>query len=168
MCDGPSNTTAALPNFSNLTEAARLGCALTLTRTFNNAPFVFREDGWFNMTKAAKHFGKRMDNFWSSNATYEYISQLNDPEQPCNSRVAVDEVEVDEPWRQSRDKHVKAVRGQGTWAHPKLAVFFARWLDVEAKQAPALPRIDMHAGKSLGGINTLGQLSTGYSHRHGV
>ena len=25
---------------------------------------------------------------------------------------------------------LKAVRGHGTWAHPKLAVFFARWLDV--------------------------------------
>lgn len=43
-----------------------------------------------------------------------------------------------------------------------------RWLDVEAKQAPDLPRIDMHAGKSLRRINTLGQLSTGYSHRQGV
>lgn len=91
-----------------------------ITKTFNNAPFVFRDDGWFNMTKAAQHFGKRLDNFMAAPDTKEYVAELG--------RVLSLEF---------RDKGLVEVKrgsgllpGVGTWAHPKLAVFFARWLDV--------------------------------------
>lgn len=104
------------------------------------------------MTKAAKHFGKRIQDFWDNKDTKEYTLAL------CKTIHA----------NQRELFMAKAGYNGGTWAHHKLAVFFARWLDMEAKQAPALPRIDMHAGKSLRRINTLGQLSTGYSHRQGV
>lgn len=85
-----------------------------ITKTFNNVPFVFREDGWFNMTKAAQHFGKRLDSFMKSPETRDYIEAL-------------------ETSPTIRGNAVQAIRGgatPGTWAHPKLAVFFARWLDV--------------------------------------
>ena len=86
----------------------------TLTRDFNGHAFVFREDGWFNMTKAAKHYGKQLQNFWNSPDTHAYLEALAS----LDSNVAPADF-------------FKAVRGQGTWAHPKLAVFFARWLDVK-------------------------------------
>lgn len=81
---------------------------------------TFREDGWFNMTKAAKAFGKRLDSFWVSPETAAYVAELQ--------RLGK---ESHESWDFSKDL-VVPVRGYngGTWAHPKLAVFFARWLDV--------------------------------------
>jgi hypothetical protein len=76
--------------------------------------FVFREDGWFNMTKAAYHFGKQLSNFWIAAETKTYLDAV-----AATLEFKVAPVDL-----------FKAVRGQGTWAHPKLAVFFARWLDV--------------------------------------
>jgi prophage antirepressor-like protein len=79
--------------------------------------FTFRGDGWFNMTKAAQAFGKRADNFLANAETQEYVAAME-------SLVPGKSV-------------IKAQRGNGnlpqvgTWAHPKLAVFFARWLDVK-------------------------------------
>lgn len=87
-----------------------------ITKQFNGTPFVFREDGWFNMTKAAALHGKRPIDFLRLPATLEYIEAL------CEIST-------------HKEFHF-AVRGPGTlpnvgtWAHPKLAVFFARWLDV--------------------------------------
>lgn len=63
------------------------------------------------MTKAAQHFGKDLSHFMRSPDTQEYIAALN------SAKSA---------------EYLEANRGRygGTWAHPKLAVFFARWLDV--------------------------------------
>lgn len=72
----------------------------------------FRDDGWFNMTKAAKHFGKDLSNFFKSPDTVAYIDALK------NSVGSTEIVQT------------AVGRSGGTWAHPKLAVFFARWLDV--------------------------------------
>jgi hypothetical protein len=79
---------------------------------------VVREDGWFNMTKAAKHFGKDIKNFFLNKSTEDYLDAL---QTLVGGKAPIKEV----------------VRGGGmyptvgTWAHPKLAVFFARWLDVK-------------------------------------
>lgn len=93
-----------------------------LEREYNGFKFIFRQDAYFNMTKAAKHFGKRLDHFLFNKETEEYISAL---EQALNLST-----------RDSGDKKiVEAKLGNGnlpqvgTWAHPKFAVFFARWLD---------------------------------------
>jgi hypothetical protein len=67
------------------------------------------------MTKAAKAFGKDLSNFMRSPETLEYLEALS---------VNFTDKEI-----------VKVQRGNGllpnvgTWGHPKLAVFFARWLD---------------------------------------
>jgi hypothetical protein len=68
------------------------------------------------MTKAAKHFGKTLENWMRAPSTIEYIEALS---VQFTGKPVV---------------HVIRGGGQypttGTWAHPKLAVFFARWLDV--------------------------------------
>lgn len=65
------------------------------------------------MTKAAKAFGKDLQVFIRRDDTVEYIDALS---------KTVPDTELVE---------AKAGRYGGTWGHPKLAVFFARWLDVK-------------------------------------
>jgi hypothetical protein len=68
------------------------------------------------MTKAAKAFGKDLSNFMRSPDALEYIEALSQTVDSTDCPV------------------VQAFRGgrtPGTWGHPKLAVFFARWLDVK-------------------------------------
>lgn len=77
-------------------------------------PFLFREDGYFNMTKAAEAFGKRVPKFQELPSTANYLKAY----------CAAHNVQKSDVWIAKRGK------GGGTWAHPKLAVFFARWLDV--------------------------------------
>lgn len=88
-----------------------------ITREHNGAAFTFREDGYFNMTKAAAHFGKRLADFWRNGETADYIMALG----------AIADIPANALYVAKRG----GTPGQaGTWAHPKLAVFFARWLDV--------------------------------------
>lgn len=87
-----------------------------ITREYNGNVFTFREDGYFNMTDAAKKFGKDVKEFWVNDSTNEYMESLAktlglSPEFLKQAKVGRN--------------------GGGTWAHPKLAVFFARWLDVK-------------------------------------
>lgn len=87
-----------------------------ITKQFNNVPFVFREDGWFNMTKAAKHYGKDTYEFLRLPSTKDYLDALT------GIFPGKDLIHV--------QRGSGTLPGVGTWAHPKLAVFFARWLDV--------------------------------------
>lgn len=63
-------------------------------------------------TKAAQHFGKQRQHFWKSPDTLDYMDAVS---KTLKSNELV---------------QAKAGRYGGTWAHPKLAIFFARWLDV--------------------------------------
>jgi hypothetical protein len=107
-----------------------------VNREYQGMSFVFREDGYFNMTKAAHAYGKLLDNFWTTKGTFEYLETLG---------VALGKLpEIQGVWRDelSLDEigvRIKSIRNccsertvgrsGGTWAHPKLAVYFARWLD---------------------------------------
>lgn len=62
--------------------------------------FTFREDGYFNMTDAAKKFGKDLQVFIPRDDTVEYIDAL--------SKTVPDTELV----------QAKAGRYGGTWAHP--------------------------------------------------
>lgn len=84
-----------------------------ITKDFNGLPIVFRGDGYFNATKTAKHFGKRLQDFFDNKDTMKYISALQNL-----TLIGVS------------FKEARGGRNGGTWLHPKLAVFFARWLDV--------------------------------------
>lgn len=79
----------------------------------------FTQDGWFDATAAAAKFGKRPVDWLRLDETKEYIAAL---EERFNC----------EPGTQLKLIRTKAGRhGGGTWFHPKLAVAFARWVDVK-------------------------------------
>jgi hypothetical protein len=82
---------------------------------FNGYDLTFQDDGWFNATAAAERFGKRVDVWLKTQETQDYISAL------CEISNTTKEWYL----KTRRGKH-----GGGTWLHPKLAVVFARWLDV--------------------------------------
>lgn len=85
---------------------------------FNGEGHSFDEQGWFNATEAAKRFDKRPIDWLRLPETEKYISAM------CRkSKVRL-------------SHFVKTRRGgststRGTWLHPKLAVRFAQWLDVD-------------------------------------
>jgi hypothetical protein len=88
-----------------------------ITREYNGNVFHFREDGYFNMTKAAKAFGKDVREFFKLQSTDEYLEALADLV-GGNPLINVQKGNGISPQ-------------VGTWGHPKLAVFYARWLDVK-------------------------------------
>ncbi|AZD21245.1 hypothetical protein C4K24_1932 [Pseudomonas chlororaphis subsp. aurantiaca] len=81
-----------------------------ITKDWQGKTFTFREDGYFNMTKAAKEFGKDLPNFKRSPDTIGYCNELSKAAKSALLTI------------------VTKGRYGATWAHPKLAVFFARWL----------------------------------------
>lgn len=83
-----------------------------ISKEFEGKAFLFREDGWFNMTWAAKAFGKQVHEYLRLASTDEYTDAL------VNAGI-------------SRIYDSSPGRYGGTWGHPKLAVHFARWLDVK-------------------------------------
>ena len=105
-----------------------------ITRSYNNLSFTFRADGYFNMTEATKHFGKKLSNFRASPNTTEYLDALSGLTDlpPWNSGNHIGGLKSNH--RTSALMVVvpgnQHVADCGTWAHPKLAIFFARWLDI--------------------------------------
>lgn len=86
-----------------------------ISREYNGQTFTFREDGYFNMTKAAIAFGKGVREFFKLHSTDDYVEALKD----LMSGIPLTKVQ------RGNGKSPSV----GTWGHPKLAVFFARWLD---------------------------------------
>ncbi len=83
---------------------------------YENTELSFTEDGWFNATLAAEKFGKQPNEWLRLPATQDYLAALGR--------------------RYGKIPYVKtsrarADRGGGTWLHPKLAVAFARWCDID-------------------------------------
>lgn len=77
-----------------------------ITKEYQGMPFVFREDGYFNMTKAAEKFGRRVNDFLSLESTAEYLTAL---ETLNTGKTGI--------WVETRRGN-----GGGTWAHPELAI----------------------------------------------
>lgn len=85
---------------------------------FQNQPIGFTEDGWFNATQAAERFGKKPIEWLRLPETVRYVEAL------CSH------------CKVGKSHFVKTRRGgnplkRGTWLHSKLAIVFARWLDIE-------------------------------------
>ncbi|MFL1549769.1 KilA-N domain-containing protein [Pseudomonas sp. D47] len=76
----------------------------------------FNSDGWINATEIAKHHGKRLDVWLKTAETQAYLDSLGRHLNTTN-----------------RCELIQTERGRkgGTWLHPKMAVVFARWLDVD-------------------------------------
>lgn len=82
---------------------------------YNGLITTFSEGAWFNATEAAAHYGKRPIDWLKQKDTKEYLSQL------CQFHKV------------SESHFIKTRKGKnvgGTWFHPKLAVTFARWCDI--------------------------------------
>ena len=82
------------------------------------------EDGWFNATIASAKFNKRPNDWLFLDSTKEYIDALmrflDFPDRTCLIKT-----------KSGRPSLITRNPGNyGTWFHPKLAVPFARWLDV--------------------------------------
>lgn len=89
----------------------------SITKDFNGLPIVFREDGYINMTKAAKHFKKKPIEFLRLPSTDEYLEAMAEYLKVEKSHLAYTK-------RGGRKGEA------GSWCHPKMAVRFAQWLDV--------------------------------------
>ncbi|WZJ22357.1 KilA-N domain-containing protein [Azonexus hydrophilus] len=70
------------------------------------------------MTKAAKHFGKDLKEFFKNKGTKEYFKAME-------VMGGIPPITLKQAKRGNQ-----FVADAGTYGHPKLAVFFARWLDV--------------------------------------
>ncbi len=80
---------------------------------FDGSPMQFNPDGWFNATLAAERFGKSPYEWQRLPETVRYMQALES--------------------KYGEIPYLKTKRGNagGTWLHPKLAVRFAQWLDID-------------------------------------
>ena len=87
-----------------------------ITAHYGEMSVLFQTNGYINATAIAKQFNKVPKDFLRTKATQEYINAVGHicPSEQ-NQLVIVKKGGTSEE--------------QGTWLHPKLAIFFARWLD---------------------------------------
>lgn len=80
---------------------------------YNGQPLSFNENGWFNATQAASKFNKSVHEWVRLPDTQKYMEALMR--------------------KYGKIPYLKTKRGNngGTWLHPKLAVRFAQWLDID-------------------------------------
>ncbi|WPQ37776.1 KilA-N domain-containing protein [Achromobacter xylosoxidans] len=93
---------------------------------YEGQPVHFMGDGWFNATGPAKRHGKEPYEWLRLPDTEAYLAALG-------RRYASNAQEMSKP---GKSRFVLTRRGgrpgeAGTWLHPKLAVRFAQWLDVD-------------------------------------
>lgn len=84
-----------------------------ITRDYQGHAIAYQGDGWFNATQAAAKFGKEPAQWARLPETINYVEALKR--------------------KYGEITYSKSKRGAngGTWLHPKLAVRFAQWLDVD-------------------------------------
>lgn len=83
---------------------------------FGGAVFQFDTRGWFNATGAAAAHGKQAYEWLRLPTTMAYLNALE------RRYGKIPYVEA---------SRIRADHGGGTWLHPKLAVVFARWLNID-------------------------------------
>lgn len=86
--------------------------------SYNGLQVRFDDQGWFNATPVAQRYGKRPNDWLKLPETCRYVAALSAKAKGRKSPFA------------------RATRGgtpgaAGTWLHPKLAVRFAQWLDMD-------------------------------------
>lgn len=79
----------------------------------------FTPDGWFNATAAASKFGKKPNEWLRLPETKRYMRALARKAEAGKSHFGY------------RTERGGRMGGGVTWLHPKLAVRFAQWLDVD-------------------------------------
>lgn len=99
-----------------------------ITASYNDTiSVIFTQDAFINATAIAKQFGKRPNDWLSLEGTKDYIMALHAALFP---EIALPEKTVTKQNQLVITKTGGLADEQGTWLHPKLAVNFARWLDV--------------------------------------
>lgn len=86
-----------------------------ITADYNGTQVFFQDDAYLNATAIAKHFNKSPRRWLELPTTIEYIDLLSKKLNVGKSDIL---------------KTTRGVNG-GTWLHRRLAVPFARWLNVE-------------------------------------
>nr|WP_244165640.1 KilA-N domain-containing protein [Pasteurella testudinis] len=86
-----------------------------ITAHYNGTEVFFQNDAFLNATAIAKHFNKLPNEWLRLDSTQEYIELLCKKLNTEKSRIL---------------KTTRGVNG-GTWLHRRLAVAFARWLNVD-------------------------------------
>lgn len=84
-----------------------------VTTQYQGTAVTFRDDGWFNATEVASRYNLNPHEWLRLPATQDYLAALER--------------------KYGKIPYFKTKRGTGggTWLHPKLAVRFAQWLDVD-------------------------------------
>lgn len=90
--------------------------AKILKMDYKDQAFTFSADGWINATEAAARFGKEPAQWLRLPDAVRYLNAL---ERTSGKITYV------------KTSHARADRDGGTWIHPRLAVKFVRWLDVD-------------------------------------
>lgn len=109
--------------------------AKILQMNYEGQVVTFNADGWINATEAAARFGKEPAQWLRLPDAVRYLEAL---ERTSGKITYV------------KASRARADRGGGTWIHPRLAVKFARWLDVDFEiwcdeQIDALIRGELNA-----------------------
>lgn len=103
-------------------HAARIsGVAAVVTADYNGVEFTFQDDGWFNATAAAKCYDRECYEWLRLPETMRYLAALERHYKPGESRFV----------KTSRGGNTRKSGIAGTWLHPKLAVRFSQWLDMD-------------------------------------
>lgn len=94
-----------------------------ITASYSDAITInFTSEAWFNATEVANFFGKKANEWLRLDSTKEYIVKLGEFQLRENPAIKENQL--------VKTKTGSIQNGGGTWLHPKLAVPFARWLDV--------------------------------------
>ncbi|ATD62518.1 MAG: KilA-N domain-containing protein [Janthinobacterium svalbardensis] len=101
------------PPHELLAEATSKASGALITAEYEGKIYSFRADGWFNATEAAKRRGKDAHEWTRSQEAAVYIAALER--------------------KYGNFPYLETKRGKrgGTWLHPKLAVVFTRWIDID-------------------------------------
>lgn len=94
---------------------------------YQGLPVHADREAWFNATEIAAMFGKQPYEWLRLPETERYIQALckREAEKQADSNTGKSRI--------IKSRFIKAKRGNagGTWLHPKLAVAFARWCDID-------------------------------------
>ncbi|MCF7520448.1 KilA-N domain-containing protein [Neisseria sp. ZJ106] len=99
----------------------------TITLNYHDTPLTTNGEAWFNATEIAAMFGKQVYEWLRLPETEKYIAALckREEEKQVISNTGFSRI--------TKSSFIRSRRGNngGTWLHPKLAVAFARWCNVE-------------------------------------
>ena len=97
-----------------------------VTMEYQDMTVAFTEAAWFNATEVANRYGKRPVDWLRLPETRRYIKALCQKYEVKESHFVKTKRGGD-----LKTEVRKSHFDQGTWMHPKLAVRFAQWLDID-------------------------------------